>query len=481
MGEICFTVFCIFLGYFLWAFWVKKKDSIKGFQVKGWYGIFYAGSSMLLQWFRRRFDWRLKGERLEQMKKVYVGKKEEEIFYSYYGRLSCIFCAVVMGCLLFGAVSNLIPQESKLLNGYFLKKADVLGEDQTISLSANQNGKEKEVSVTVPKRKYTKAELEQKFQEAKEFVNRQYLGENSSAEEIEKPLNLIQVIPDSAVEVKWKLDSEGIIQEDGSIANDVLEENIQTEITVEFIYGEEKESMTKLLTILPCKKTKEALFWEQWQRQLERQQLESQSKEYLELPSSVHGESIRYSEKEISVSSIVLALLLLLPMLIILLEEEHLRKEVIRREKELQRDYPEFVEQFVLLIGAGLNIKETWKRIVSDYEKKKKEKHYVYEEMLVSVREMENGMSEARAYELFGKRTGLLQYMKFCTLIVQNLRKGSEDLLKLLDYEVADAFRERKENAKTLGEEAGTKLLLPMMLMLVVVFAIILYAAFYNM
>ena len=90
-------------------------------------------------------------------------------------------------------------------------------------------------------------------------------------------------------------------------------------------------------------------------------------------------------------------------------------------------------------------------------------------------------MSEAQAYELFGKRTGLLQYMKFCTLIVQNLRKGSEDLLDILEYEVTDAFRERKESAKALGEEAGTKLLMPMMLMLVVVFAIILYAAFYNM
>ena len=54
-------------------------------------------------------------------------------------------------------------------------------------------------------------------------------------------------------------------------------------------------------------------------------------------------------------------------------------------------------------------------------------------------------------------------------------------MLRLLDYEVEDAFRERKENAKALGEEAGTKLLLPMMLMMVIVFALILYAAFYSM
>lgn len=128
-----------------------------------------------------------------------------------------------------------------------------------------------------------------------------------------------------------------------------------------------------------------------------------------------------------------------------------------------------------------MNIRGAWQKIVDDYVRFGKQKRYVHEEMLVSVRDMEHGMSEARAYELFGKRTGLLQYMKFCTLIVQNLRKGSDDLLRVLDYEAADAFRERKENAKALGEEAGTKLLLPMMLMLVVVFALILYAAFNNM
>jgi len=50
-----------------------------------------------------------------------------------------------------------------------------------------------------------------------------------------------------------------------------------------------------------------------------------------------------------------------------------------------------------------------------------------------------------------------------------------------LEYESADVFNERKENVKILGEEAGTKLLLPMMIMMVIIFAIIMYAAFAGM
>ena len=159
-----------------------------------------------------------------------------------------------------------------------------------------------------------------------------------------------------------------------------------------------------------------------------------------------------------------------------------MQEEIKKRQEQLRMDYPEFVEHFVLLIGAGLTVKGTWEHIVRDYQKREKrgKYHYVYEEMAVAVREMENGVSEARAYELFGKRTGLLPYMKFCALLMQNLKKGSSDLIRLLDYEMTDAFRQRKENAREQGEKAGTKLLLPMAVMMGIVFALILYAAFHS-
>ena len=452
-------------------------------RIRKW-GVTYGRSDChsLLKWIRERFHWRITGERLEQMKKIYVGKKEEEIFYAYYGKVIRMLWLAIAACLFFCVISCLIPEESHLLNGNLLKKDGALGEEKSISLVAEGTGKKREVTIAVPKETYTERELEQEFQKAEKYVEEHYLGENVSPRQIDKPLNLVREIPNSAITVEWKLAGDDIVQADGRVKNDELEEKAETEISVVFTYGKQKKSITKKLTVMPCYKSKEILFWEEWQKQLALKKQEGQSEAYLELPSLVQGERIVYQEKPSSHFPILLALLFVLPLISILLMEENLRKKLVKREEELKLDYPEFVEQFVLLLGAGLNVKETWHRIVSDYEKKRpRQTQYVYEEMLVSVREMENGMSEARAYELFGKRTGLLQYMKFCTLIVQNLRKGSEDLLKLLDYEVADAFRERKENAKTLGEKASTKLLLPMMIMLVIVFALILYAAFYNM
>ena len=105
----------------------------------------------------------------------------------------------------------------------------------------------------------------------------------------------------------------------------------------------------------------------------------------------------------------------------------------------------------------------------------------VYEEMAITLREMQGGVSEAEAYERFGKRCGNTTYVKFGTLLSQNLRKGSKGLSDVMRMESIQAFENRKSTAKRLGEEAGTKLLVPMIGMLAVVFIMVMVPAFLSM
>lgn len=79
-----------------------------------------------------------------------------------------------------------------------------------------------------------------------------------------------------------------------------------------------------------------------------------------------------------------------------------------------------------------------------------------------------------------GRRFGLSQYKMLSVLLVQNLRKGNENLLELLEREAAAVTEERKRNAKVQGEEAGIKLLLPMVMQLIVVLIILMVPAFLN-
>lgn len=90
-------------------------------------------------------------------------------------------------------------------------------------------------------------------------------------------------------------------------------------------------------------------------------------------------------------------------------------------------------------------------------------------------------MTESESYENFGRRCDVQVYIRLGALLSQNLRKGTKGLTELLKLESIQAFEERKAQAKRLGEEAGTKLLLPMFLMLAVVLVIVIVPAFLTL
>lgn len=129
-----------------------------------------------------------------------------------------------------------------------------------------------------------------------------------------------------------------------------------------------------------------------------------------------------------------------------------------------------------------MTLSGAWERIVLNYQRQKDMRQTdtleTYEEMLVSYREMQDGIGELTVYERFGERCGTPQHRKLSMLLVQNLRKGSDGLTQSLEKEVAEAFTIRKNHAKRAGEEAGTKILIPMLIMLCIVMVIILVPAF---
>ncbi len=143
-------------------------------------------------------------------------------------------------------------------------------------------------------------------------------------------------------------------------------------------------------------------------------------------------------------------------------------------------DYPQIVSKLVLLLGAGMTIKGAFTKIAQDYESSltKGKERFAYEEMLLCVREMDSGVSEADAYLRFSTRCRLQKFVKLGALLSQNLKRGASGLLDSLSEEERDAFEERKSTARRLGEEAGTKLLAPMGIMLIIVIVIVVIPAF---
>lgn len=206
--------------------------------------------------------------------------------------------------------------------------------------------------------------------------------------------------------------------------------------------------------------------------------------EKIKLPEMVSGKSVIYRNPEVktdfSAFYLAAAVVILLPFLWRRQQKELLAK----RETQLMLDYPELVNKIMLLLSAGLTIRGCFERICREYEQRLgdgKERRYVYEEIGYSLQEMKNGVPEAEAIEAFGKRCRQISYLRLASVINQNIRKGAEGLTDLLEVEAMEAFEKRKEAVKVMGETAGTKLLLPMVLMLGVVMAIVIVPAFMTM
>lgn len=126
-----------------------------------------------------------------------------------------------------------------------------------------------------------------------------------------------------------------------------------------------------------------------------------------------------------------------------------------------------------------MSVRRAFQKAAMDYKNKKEILgcRYAYEELLQSSYEMENGISEGEAYLRFGQRCNEVRYKTLATLLVQNLKKGNQGLVQMLEQESVTAWEDRKRKAKVLGEAAATKLLVPMVLMLLVVIAILLIPA----
>ncbi len=257
------------------------------------------------------------------------------------------------------------------------------------------------------------------------------------------------------------------------------ENTLEKELTLE-LKREEEQDQPPEETPVPQTEVLFAEIQEKIQEAVEQQR----DSEQILLPETVSGSRVEYlnPEKKKDYSAFFLSLVIL-PAMPFLWKRQRKQKLQLR-EEQLALDYPELINKVLLLLSAGLTIRGCFERICGEYKSRLEQggsRRYVYEEISVSCQEIKNGVSEGEVIGAFGRRCGQLPYLKFASVVNQNIRKGSEGLTAILELEAVEAFEKRKETVKRMGETAGTKLLLPMMLMLGVVMAIILVPAFMTM
>lgn len=431
--------------------------------------------------------WKASGEerRLrEQMRKLYPLQDTDKQVEQYRRdqikrakKMTVIFACLAM-VLLVG-----YTETTYLLQGERVERRAAGNGNYSVPLIADIDGESFDVTLEVEETILSEPEVEELFLAAEEEILSILPGENPSLEEVTYDLVLPGTLQEGMVAVDWSFDDYGIISGDGKL-KDAVEKGESAPLTIraEMTYASYTCSYTLYATVYEKTRSIRENMEKEIQTKLEQANKESAQAEEMFLPRESEYGEIYWEEKKSYAKWLIVPLLLIVCSLPVLRKRQELKDACMKRETQLRLDYPKIVNELTLLLGAGMTITTAWIRMSDHYEKRRENgTRYAYEEMLVTRTKLSKGMPESAALEAFGKSCGQLTYMKFTGLLTQNIYKGNKGITGLLEQEVHQAFEERKATAKQMGEEAGTKMLIPLGMLLVIVMVIVILPGLWSM
>lgn len=334
------------------------------------------------------------------------------------------------------------------------------------------------IDVTVAAVPYDRKEEQTRIREASKNLETIFLGQNTSLDHVTMDLHMPTQIGDSEVTVQWYLDSWKYLEPDGTLKNEGLEEPVWIQVQALLSFGEENLTWNRTIQICPPEAPDTAMMIRMLQYQL--QECQAGYEETVQLPAEVSEQAVTwYPQRDTRwLWTTLLTGAALCGLWTGKKREDEQRLQ--KYERKMQLSYPDIVNRLSLYMGAGISIRHAWERIIRGYEKQRQmtgNSEDAYEQMKLALRQMQNGVAETVAYEQFGMDCRLSSYLKLGTLLSQNLRLGTGNLAEMLKAEAKDAFEDRKALARKIGEECESRLLLPMLLMLLSILIMIMYPA----
>lgn len=431
--------------------------------------------------------------------------------------LLCISASLLLTILVF----FLGLQDGTMKEGFRLPRSGYGGSKQYITLEVSGLTEDTSVplDITVSPKRYTEEEADAVFREIYEQLEELVVAEGESFANLQHDLHLMTKLPKYGVQLSWDfypeldpamaeqreaarayyrkyrhlMDSDGTLHNEtlapGTVVTGYLSLIMSTDIVPKSAEGETKYLKTQYhsapyriyVGIVPRELSRYESLLLQLQQAITAEDEGSLGENMLSLPTEIDGQRIYYSEHE-DRSYLLLPLLgVIAAMAIYMRQGQARRTEKKQREALLMLDYSELVSKLMVYIGAGLTVRNALETISQHFDaliaRGIKADRPLYQELRTMIIQFRRNMPESEIYLSFGRRVNLKPYTKLVSLIEQNRMNGARNLRAMLELEMEDAFEQRKTTARRLGEEAGTKLLLPLFIMLGIVMIIVIVPA----
>lgn len=482
-----YVVALVLFGYFVLGILACRKR-IPGQELpqngKGIPGLFYSMSYLLLQALEHKAWNPFGGKKIQRkMEKLYPGGDIKQLVREHdVKKLGQMLFIIFAGTILGGLLKYQADQTVSLLDGKVIARGSYTQDEKTLLLEAlieDEPAQSYEIKVKgqIPKRNEADRLEEVFWQE----VCQALLGQNLSLEEISYDLELVETLEGYPFTVEWHSDRPDIIDDYGWIG--ILEENAkeQVHLTAKVRY-EDWEWIHEIEgTAISPPKTALERQQEELRTFLENTEKLSREEAYWELPTEWDGKTVKWEEKQEDNSLYLWITALAAAVAIFFFADKDLNARIAAKEQAMKDSYPLIVNKLILYFGAGMNVRGALMRMVDNYNKELDEGRAInpaYEELLHACREIKTGVPEDDVYGRLGKRSGLQEYIRFGALLSQNLKKGNQFFLERLKEEANNSRQEQINRFRKKGEEASTKLLIPMVMMLGIVMVMIMIPAF---
>ena len=416
---------------------------------------------------------------IKDFSEIYMGQNSRELADQYFQKKKKEMTLILIVAVLIVAVCGINDFQNSKVENNVISRKEADGSKTEVSLQIKTEEEEwQDIILVLYPKEYSEEELEDMYTQACRLLPELIQMENNDLNIVKSDLDLVQEINGFPFYISWRSSKAHVINEQGELLykEDIVDEEVV--LTAVFTYDDWEKEFS--LPVHIQVKKQENLIHSLEEELKDKEKKTRQEKEFY-LPKEYMNRSLKWRYLPDNSSLILSLFLVVIIPLISYQKDQEVHKQAEIRKKQLQESFPEFISKLILLMEAGMSIRGAFFRIGEDYRKKNDGKrNYLYEEVLYVCRKMKNGLTEKEGYELLGKRCDISCYKKLSGLLIQHLQKGGSSILESLREESVKASEEEKRNIQKKGEEMGTKLLFPMILMLGIVMVFIMVPALFS-
>lgn len=369
--------------------------------------------------------------------------------------------------------------KNNLVDGSVIYRNDAGKGSKEIVLTAEGSGQKAKISLTVTDRAYSHEELEELYRDFENEIEGIVLDKNTSWNNVDTDLNMVEKVYGYPFEITWESSQYLYLNDNGQIidweelknhSQEIIQVNLLMKVSYDSFYSE------KLFEVTVCPRPEEQSFEEIIHMIADEVEKNTRKETIVKLPGEIEGKKVIWTEKSENKSISIIILSLMSAMAVWVMKDHQVTKLMLKKRLLLNQEYQTVISKMTLYLGAGMNLNSTWMKVAREGKG-----NPVYQEMLLTCREMEGGIPDRDAYERFAQRIRQQEYVRLITFLVQSLQKGNTELLVLLKQESIHAMEDYHALVKRRGEEMGTKLLFPMIMMLGMVMVLIIIPVFLSM